>query len=203
MLKKLALTILMMTCALCASVSAQTASSPEKQAAVKELVSYISESYKFEDYMSVLVANTQAAQDAAARTMLDERADLTAEDRKSIEEALAAGRKYSVKRFQDKLSQKINYTALINEIAFILYDKYFTLEEVRDLNAFYKTPTGQKTLKIMSPMMVESAQLTQARLMPQLEIIIKEVMEEDRRELEQKIDARKSKPQKKSTGKKS
>lgn len=197
MLKKITLTVFMMTCALFIPVSAQTGASFEKQVALKELVSVINSNNKIENYMNAFYANIQASQDAATKFTLDERTDLTAEERKSIEDSLiASNKKYSMKRFSDKLMQKLNYNQMMSEIMYTIYDKYFTLEEIKNLNLFYKTPTGQKTLKLMSPMAVESMQLTQEHLLPKMQIIIKELMDEDRLEIEQKIDAVKSKPKK-------
>ncbi len=109
---------------------------------------------------------------------------------------IAGEKKYSFKRYQDKLMQKINFNEMVNEIASTLYDKYFTLEEIRDLNAFYKSPTGQKALKTMTPIAADTMQIMQEQLMPKLMIVFKEITDEDRAEIEQKINARNPKPKK-------
>lgn len=48
--------------------------------------------------------------------------------------------------------------AFIDEIA-ILYTKYFTLEELRQINAFYASPVGQKTASVMPQIMQQSMQM--------------------------------------------
>jgi len=146
--------------------------------------------------MNAMVPQLQAQQDATMKSVLDERTDLTATERQSFEDSLANDKKYSIKRWLDKMMQKINYNELVNEIAYTIYDKYFTLEEIKDLNAFYKTPTGQKSLKMMAPMMTDTMLAMQERVMPKMMLVIKEIMDEDKAEIEQKINAKKTRPKK-------
>lgn len=196
MIKKLTLTTFMLTCILFASASAQTTTS-EKQAAIKELVFLINGDNKMEEMMNAMAPQLQASQDAAMKSMLDERTDLTVTERQSLEDSLINDKKYSVKRLLDKMMQRLNYNELINEIAYSIYDKYYTLEELKDLNAFFKTPTGQKSLKMMTPIMTDTMLAIQQRVMPKMMIVMKELMDEDRLEIEQKINTKKPKPKKK------
>lgn len=196
MLKKLTLTIFMLTCAFLAPASAQTAASSEKQAAIKELVFLVNGDNKVEEMMNAIVPQMQAMQDATMKSLLDEHTDLTAADKQALADSFASERKYSVKRLMDKMMQKINYNELMNEISSNLLDKYYTLEEVKDLIAFYKTPTGLKSLKMMAPMMTDTMLATQEKVMPKMMIVMKEIMDEDKAAIEQKINARKSKPKK-------
>lgn len=187
----------MLTCALLAPASAQTAASSEKQAAIKELVFLVNGDNKAVEIMNVMVAQYQASQDATLKSILDERTDLTDDERKICEDIIVAERKATFKRFEDKLMQKIDLGKMINDIASALYDKYFTLEEIKDLNAFYKSPTGQKTLKTMTSVAGDTVQMVQDELMPKMMLVLKEVADEDRAQIEQKINARKPRPKKK------
>lgn len=186
----------MLICALSASAAAQTAASSEKQAVIKELVFLINGDNKMEEMMNAMVPQIQAQQDAAMKSMLDQRTDLNAVERKALEDSLAVDKRYSVKRLMDKMTQKLDYNELINEIAYSVYDKYFTLEELRDLTVFYKSPTGQKSLKMMVPIMTDTMTAMQERVMPKMMLIIKEIMDEDKAEIVQKINARKPRPKK-------
>lgn len=42
-----------------------------------------------------------------------------------------------------------------------LYGKHFTLQEIKDLTAFYKTDTGQKAMRVLPQLMQESMALGQ------------------------------------------
>ncbi len=194
MLKKLALTIFMLTCAL--SASAQTTTASEKQAAIKELVFLMNGDNKMEEMMTAMVPQMQAQQDATLKSSLDERTDLTAAEKQALAESFVSDRKYSVKRLMDKMMQKLNYNELVNEITSTMLDKYYTLEEIKDLSAFYKTPTGQKALKMMAPVMTDTMTAMQERVMPKIMMVIKEMMDEDKAEIAQKINAKKPRTKK-------
>ena len=46
-----------------------------------------------------------------------------------------------------------------------LYAKNYTVEELKELNKFYQTPLGQKTVQIMPQLAAASAQIGQSRMM--------------------------------------
>lgn len=194
MIRKTTLTIFLLTCAFLVQAAAQTAATDEKQSAIKELVVLINGDNKAEQMANIMTDQMQSAREATVQSVLDEQTDLSAAERKAIEDSLLSDRKNSIKRYQDKLMQKLDYNAMINEVAYTVYDKYYSLEEIRDLTTFYKTPTGQKSLKMMTAITTDSMRLVQERLIPKIPIVIREIQEEDRLEIEQKINARKPKP---------
>jgi uncharacterized protein len=199
MLKKVALTILLVAGVFFADAKSQTAVAPEKQAAIRQLVALVNADNKVEDIMAVVTLQMEVSQRATFKALLDERTDLTAAERKAIEDSFASDREVSLKRFQEKFTQKLNFSALIDEISAAVYDKHFTLEEIRDLIAFYKTPTGKKALRLMAPIMNDTMQAFNEKLAPKLPVIIKEIEEDIRREAEEKINAAKPRPKKPAT----
>ena len=57
-----------------------------------------------------------------------------------------------------------------------LYAKYYTASELKDIKTFYLTPTGQKSLKIMPEIMVESMQLSQSKLTPHMDELKEDII---------------------------
>jgi uncharacterized protein len=193
MLKKITLSLFLIIFGLIAQINAQTEISPEKQAAINELISLINADNKAEDMVAAISGQMDSIRESSINVVLDERTDLTVAEKKLLRESLITSQKASSKRFQDKLMQKLNFNEMINEIAAIVYDKYFTIDEIKELTAFYRTPTGQKTLKTMTPLMTDTLQLTQERLLPKLPIIFKEIQEEEKMEIEREVNLRKPK----------
>lgn len=197
MIKAFLLSFLILTAAQCAAAQTPAAASTEKQAAIAELIGLLNPDNKLEELAKAMSAQVQTMQGVVVEEMLDQRTDLTAAERRTLEAELVNNRKYSLKHFQDKLMSRVDYNGIINEIGGALYDKYYTLEEVRDLIAFYKTATGQKSIKVMTPIALESQRLTLARLMPAINVVFKELMDEDRADIERKINAVKPNTKKK------
>ena len=196
MIKKLTFTLFLFAFAFLAQANAQSAVAPEKQAAIKELVAIIQADNKVEDMMEIFSAQMQVTSRTMYKAVLDERTDLTPAEKKSLGDTFAASQTESARRYQEKFAQKLNLDAMIEEISIAVYDKHYTLEEVRDLIAFYKSPTGQKSIKLMTPIMSDTMQALQEKLLPKIPVIMKEIEEEIRKEAEEKINAKKPRPKK-------
>jgi hypothetical protein len=62
--------------------------------------------------------------------------------------------------FWAKFQAKMNMRELLDRIIPV-YDKYYSLEDIRAINAFYESPTGQKILASMPQVMQECMQIGQ------------------------------------------
>ena len=62
--------------------------------------------------------------------------------------------------FWDRLEQKMDMRELIEKIIPV-YDKYYTLEDLKAINAFYETPAGQKVLSTLPQVMQECIKIGQ------------------------------------------
>ncbi len=191
MIKKIALSLLFAAFALAAQANAQTAISTEKQTAIAELISLINTDNKAEDFVKIFSSQMDLMRDEIIKSVLDERTDLTAAEKTNVQELLAAQSQTASKRFSDKMMQKLDYQEMVNEITTVVYDKYYTLDEIKDLTRFYKTPTGQKTLKTMQPLFADTLKMTMEKLLPKMDIIMKEMREEEKVYIEQQVNNKK------------
>jgi hypothetical protein len=62
--------------------------------------------------------------------------------------------------FWTKFQQKIDTHELMDKII-PLYDKYYTTEDLKAINAFYESPAGQKVLRTLPQIMQESVKVGQ------------------------------------------
>jgi len=60
--------------------------------------------------------------------------------------------------FWTKFQQKMNTRDLIEKII-PLYDKYYTIEDLKAINAFYESPAGQKVLSALPQLMQETLKI--------------------------------------------
>jgi hypothetical protein len=72
----------------------------------------------------------------------------------------------------------MNFPDFLEKAAYPIYDKYFTEEELRDLVAFYKTPTGQKSIQVMPGIVRESMEKANELLGPKINELVDELMRE-------------------------
>ncbi len=67
---------------------------------------------------------------------------------------------------------------VIRQLFIQLYAKYFTEDELRDMVAFYRTPTGQKSMQVFPQLMAESMQSAETLFQPIFEKAWKQVEDE-------------------------
>ena len=199
MIKKITFAVFLTAFAFLATANAQTDASAEKLAAIKEFIALINVNNNPKEFLELMSAQMDASRRATVTAILDERSDLTPPERKALEDSMTSDFESMRKRFQERLLQKLDYDAFAVEIAAAVYDKHYTLEEIRNLTAFYKTPTGQKSLKLMPVIMTETMQAVQEKIVPKIPAVIRELQEEDRMELEQRINSKKPRPDKKTS----
>jgi hypothetical protein len=72
-------------------------------------------------------------------------------------EAAAAARKeeqQQMARFRERLFARVDYARFSDEIYVPLFDEHYNIDELRELLAFYKTKTGQKSVKLLPELAV-------------------------------------------------
>lgn len=109
--------------------------------------------------------------------------NLTDDQKRDVIEKSQARALRSSERLRELFVQKINLGDVLQKVAFVVYDKNFTDSELKDIIAFYKTPTGQKSLKQMPEVMRESMDMTSTLIAPQMGQIVSQLMSEEKARL--------------------
>lgn len=65
----------------------------------------------------------------------------------------------------------------IKEDLITLYAQMFTVKEMGDMAAFYKTPTGKKTIELMPVLSQKGAEIGMERIMPHMDELMQIVQE--------------------------
>jgi hypothetical protein len=103
---------------------------------------------------------------------------------KVLSSSLGPGR-----RMYELVQAKIDFHKLIEDISLPLHDKYFTESELRDLVAFYKSPTGKKVIEVMPNLLTATINQTAGAILPRMTAITMQIQEEETRRMEKEIQA--------------
>jgi len=123
---------------------------PEKKALIKELLGLMNAGYNAEAISSQLLEQLQQTATILISNDLREwikAQKLAPAEQKRLEAEIDESAQRILTRLRDEFPKRINFGELIEKVSFEIYDKYFTEAEVKDLIAFYKTPTAQKFIK--------------------------------------------------------
>lgn len=164
----------------------QAAVSPEKAALIKELFEATGGRETFND----MISNIMSAEREQSKHMMDkivgdlststpaEKAEMAKIANESVDRINARTEEFFKKQFGFE-----RVVALVTP----LYDKHFTADELRDVIAFYRTPTGQKTMKEMPQMMGEIIGAISKEFMPGLMDFVKQTTDEETAALKKKL----------------
>lgn len=82
---------------------------------------------------------------------------------------------------------KANSLKMLNEDMVEIYDQHFTMEEIDAFCVFYRTPAGQKFVSKLPEITKDIMTRTMTKYQPEVMKIVKEFMDESKRELEQQF----------------
>jgi len=97
------------------------------------------------------------------------------------------------KRLRELFSKRIDFTQIVEDIAYDLYSRYFTEAEIKDLVTFYRSPTGKKSIDLSPKMFAESMSTAMERINPKVLEIITELSNEEAERIKKELQTRTSK----------
>ncbi|HEX8709433.1 MAG TPA: DUF2059 domain-containing protein [Pyrinomonadaceae bacterium] len=168
------------------NVYAQGVSS-EKKDLIKELLTVIDATKNAEAIMDSISAQIQKDMLQGLGQMIENDKSLSNAQRAEIQQEIAASAQRSANRFRELFRKRIDFSQLVKEVIYEVYDKYYSAVEIRDLIAFYKTPTGRKSIEIMSQLFTESMTKTSERLTPLVQPILQEIIDEEMKKIEKLV----------------
>jgi hypothetical protein len=90
-------------------------------------------------------------------------------------------------RMKAMFLQRIDMKQLVEDISYSVYDKHFTVNELKDLVTFYKSETGKKVIAEMPALYAESVAKAGEIVMPKVTEIMDEVQKDETKQLTQEI----------------
>lgn len=158
---------------------AQKQISEEKKQLISELVVLTKMDKQAAEITDTLLASMETPYLSGFNLSIEKRIDLSQAQKETMKASFKdyfAG--FSTK-FRKKMAESIDYQKYIEMSVYPLYDKFFTVEELKDLTVFYKTPTGKKVIETMPMLYKESVEMAQKNLLPDVLKLLDEILQED------------------------
>jgi hypothetical protein len=164
--------------------------SPAKRALIGELLEITDSKNMAENLLQSILAQFDQNYYQMVAGLIAQEKRLDADQRKDLERLIVASQKRFMAKFRKAYADRIRIGEIIEKISYPLYAKHFTENELRDLIAFYKTPTGRKTLAVMPELMTDSMRRTSEIVNPILLQLVGELVEEEKKAILLDLDAR-------------
>jgi uncharacterized protein len=82
-------------------------------------------------------------------------------------------------KFVQEVQRSISFKELVDQVYYPMYDRHFSEPELKDILAFYDSPTGKRTIQVMPQLVQESMQKTNQIMLPKLIGIMQRLMAEE------------------------
>jgi uncharacterized protein len=161
------------------AVSAQAPPSAEKQKLIAEMIVIMKMDQQFPEIIDGVLKEMEKSYPSAFNAVIDGNQSFTAEQRAALK--ASSGERYAAfsQKFRKRLSEKVDYGKYIKESVYPLYDRFYTEQDLKDIIAFYKTPTGQKLISTLPAVMTESNKIATEKFVPMLVPIVQELLKEE------------------------
>lgn len=153
--------------------------SADKKAVIAEIITVTKADVQSKEIIEKMFAQMEAMYPAIIESLVTKQEGISEAEKTKIKTDLIEKNAAFNKKFNQKFVSAINFQDYINEVFYPLYDKFFTVEELKQLLAFYKSPIGQKFNSITPEFSAESIKMAQNYLLPRIDGIMKELMSEE------------------------
>ncbi len=154
----------------------QQSIAPEKRALIKELFELTQLQKQMGQTTEALLAQTEKQQLQLLSQNNQEGKELTDSEREARLKSITQ----QTRRMRELFTRRIDFSRLIQEVMYPLYDKYFTEDDLRGVITFYKSPAGRKFIEAGPQLMLESVTKMNELLLPQMQQLIRDITEEEK-----------------------
>ena len=159
--------------------STETKISPEKQVLIKEYFEITGGRDAVNKNLDAVFANLNNNLPIIISAQIEQDSNLTATQKADLQKSMPEMAARMSKRFQEELNRELDFAKVVEEINYPLLDKFFTEAELKDLIAFYKSPTGQKAISLQPQIYTEATTRLNAVLIPAMQKVMKKVTDEE------------------------
>ncbi len=118
---------------------------------------------------------------------IDKNPMLTSSQRADAKRAATEALKRRSDRFSKLVTEELHLDQAIEQAFIPMFDQHFTIQELKEMLAYYNSPIGQKSLDLLPAMSIEAAMKLNAQLVPKLKEISAQIDAEERAAIESKL----------------
>ncbi len=180
---RLVLAIIVVACVF--NAQAQTPDAG-KRAAIQELLNLMGATqFARMNFITLVDQYSQALANDSIQSF--EKKNWSPEVREKMETLTRDFHKRLSQRLSDELLLRIGYEERLNRLYLETYDEHFSVAEVRELFAFYKSPIGQKFIGFVPKVAISLQQKAQAEVEAPMTTITREIVDEELKLLEKRV----------------
>jgi hypothetical protein len=149
-----------------------------KRKLILELIEVMNQRLSSEQLLEAITSELMHVMEQAYASDIRSSSEFTSQEKDRLIKDQRMMADKMIAKFRERFLAEVDFKRLQEELMLGLYDKYFTQDEIRDLTAFYRTPTGQKTLTVLPSLYGESIRRSNELIGEQVSRISREVVQQ-------------------------
>ena len=159
--------------------TAQQTISESKKALIRELLEVTGAKQNTDQMLTTMLSMQEAHSAKMLQSSINDDRSIPQDEKKGRLEKAKSESDRMAKRLYDYFTTEFNIGAVMEDISYTVYDKYFTEDELKDLIAFYKSPAGKKYISVVPNVIADSMSIFVEKYAPKLDEFVKKAVEEE------------------------
>jgi hypothetical protein len=170
---------LVIACALGLAAPAAAEIDAGKREAILELLRLSGGEQVSERVAEAFLAELRGVYPPLVEEVMRAETDLSEDERARLHARLSDFDRFST-AFRGAFAKSVDVGAVFESVYVPLYDRHFDAAELREIVAFYRSPTGRKTLSVMPALMDEGLRASLPVLQPRVMALVGEILARER-----------------------
>lgn len=134
---------------------------------------------QYNQMLIIMVNQFQQGFASGLKRVIEKSENATAEDKEKVRRLFTEAMNNYLQRLKAKISETMPFDMLVDNIYIPVYSKYFNIEEIKEVIAFFEKPVGRKFVSVTPNLMQESVAKLNRKYGLKLQEIGKTLAEEE------------------------
>ena len=149
----------------------------QKRELIRDLLEVSGGAISTDEVNQMLLAQFERVYGAMIEQLVADDPTLSPEEKQGMRQHLGDFEWFS-QVFSARFAARVDLDGIREQAYFPLYDRYFEESELKEILAFYRTPTGKKAVSVLPAIVKEGMEATQPLLQPQVMALVAEILAE-------------------------
>lgn len=153
-------------------------SSPEKFAAFQKMIKAVGAEAQYKEVISLVMNQVKNSMTISIAQKIARNDKLTEDQKTQARLAFQKQMGEALTTLQKRLQEGIPFSDLVKNVYYPVYEKYFSISEIKEITAFYEGKTGKKFVSLSPKLMQESMTLMNSLYQTKIRNIVRSVIKE-------------------------
>ena len=188
MKRAMVLLCLMLCCTVLAPRPTRASVESEKFKVFNHFFEVIGAEAQYNQMLAIITTQFSRGFSAAISKQVEKDAKISPENKDKVKALVSTYMQNAMQKMRSRFSKEIPFSDLVKNVYYPVYEKHFTVAELKEVIAFYESPVGKKFVKQTPALMQESVSLLNSQYNAKMLALSQQVAQEELAGLKRELD---------------